>query len=223
MSESVEETIIAAVIDAIAEQRLPAGTKLGEKELSQLFSCNRANVRRALASLAAQHVVELRPNRGAFVSSPTPKEAQDVFEARRAIERTIARQAAGRASADEIARLRQNISDEVRAHAAGNQPEELRLSRAFHLDIARVAGNAVLERILAELTMRTTLILGLYGTGEASNCAKDDHGSIVDALEAGDAERLVTEMDEHLKHLEAGVSFSQPKSPATGLRSQLFV
>lgn len=91
MKDSPEDQIVNAILDAISEQRLPAGTKLGEQALSDLFSCNRANVRRALASLAAQQVVELRPNRGAFVMTPSPKEARDIFQARRAIERTIAR------------------------------------------------------------------------------------------------------------------------------------
>lgn len=221
MSESAEDRIVTSVIEAISEQRLPAGTKLAEQELSEVFACNRANVRRALASLAALHVVDLRPNRGAFVSSPTPQEARDVFEARRAIERTIARKAAGHAGATDIANLRRNIADENAAREAGRLPEELRLSRAFHLDIARIAGNAVLQRMLSELTMRTTLILGLYGTDQGSSCAQDDHGPIVDCLETGDAEGLVAAMDEHLMHLEAGVSFSKAKQPASSLRSQL--
>lgn len=223
MSEPVEDRIVAAVIEAISEQRLPAGTKLAEQELSEVFSCNRANVRRALASLAALHVVELQPNRGAFVSSPSPKEAEDVFEARRAIERTIARKAAGRARDRDIAKLRRNITEEATAHEARLLPEELRLSRAFHLDIAEIAGNAVLKRMLSELTMRTTLIIGLYGTDKGSSCTHDDHSQIIDALERGNPEELVAAMDEHLRHLEEGVSFSRLKSGASDLRSKLLV
>ena len=78
-----EDAITASILAAVAAQRLPAGTKLGEQALSDLFQCHRANVRRALTSLAAQHVVELRPNRGAFVATPSPEEAREVFEARR--------------------------------------------------------------------------------------------------------------------------------------------
>lgn len=221
MSEHIEDRIVSAVIEAISEQRLPAGTKLAEQELSEVFSCNRANVRRALASLAALHVVELQPNRGAFVSSPSPKEAKDVFEARRAIERTIARKAAGRANKSDIDRLRRNIADEAAAHASGHQPEELRLSRAFHLDIAEIADNAVLKQMLSELTMRTTLIIGLYGSALGPSCTQDDHSSIVDALERGDAESLVSAMDEHLRHLEAGVSFARSGSGTSDLRRKL--
>lgn len=223
MSEPVEDRIVTSVIEAISEQRLPAGTKLAEQELSEIFSCNRANVRRALASLAALHVVELQPNRGAFVSSPSPKKAEEVFEARRAIERTIARKAAGRANKDAIARLRRNIVEETAAHDARHQPEELRLSRAFHLEIAEIADNSVLKRMLSELTMQTTLIIGLYGTEKGSSCTHDDHSQIIDALERGDPEELVAAMDEHLRHLEEGVSFSKVKSGASDLRSKLLV
>lgn len=190
--------------------------------MSDLFSCNRANVRRALASLAAQHVVELRPNRGAFVMTPSPKEAKDIFQARRAVERTIARQAPGAASEEDIRQLRQNIIEEAKARKSGDKPAELRLSRQFHLHMARIAGNQVLERFLSELTMRSTLIIGLYSSSGASSCAEHDHDGIVSALESGDAELLVRLTDEHLRHLEADLNFHEPKTPLSGLREQLF-
>ena len=221
MNDSPEDIIVASVLDAIAEQRLPAGAKLGEQALSDLFSCNRANVRRALASLAAQHVVELRPNRGAFVMTPSPNDARDVFQARRAVERTIARQAAGNGSREDVAYLRQNIAEEAHARASGDKPAELRLSRQFHMRIAEIAGNQVLVRFLSELTMRTTLIIGLYSTTGHSGCAEDEHDRIADALETGDADRLVELTDEHLRHLESGLNFRSPKALSSSLRDQL--
>lgn len=223
MKDSPEDLIVNAILDAIAEQRLPAGTKLGEQALSDLFSCNRANVRRALASLAAQQVVELRPNRGAFVMTPSPKEARDIFQARRAIERTIARHASGQASPDDIAFLRGNILEEAAARRAGDKPAELRASRQFHMRVAQIAGNLVLERFLSELTMRSTLILGLYSPTGSSSCAEDEHDRIVDALEAGSTDELVRLADEHLRHLEAGLNFDEPPAAPMSLQEQLMV
>lgn len=221
MKDSPEDGIVNAILDAISEQRLPAGTKLGEQALSDLFSCNRANVRRALASLAAQKVVELRPNRGAYVMMPSPKEARDIFQARRAIESTIARHAAGKASTEDITFLRNNIAEEAAAHRAGDKPAELRASRLFHMRIAQIAGNQVLEHFLAELTMRSTLILGLYCASGRSSCAGDEHDLIVNALEANSTEELVKLVDTHLRHLEAGLNFDDvPESPMS-LKEQL--
>lgn len=216
-----EEAITEAILTAVSEQRLPAGSKLGEQSLSDLFECNRANVRRALTALAAQHVVELRPNRGAFVVTPSPEEAREVFEARRTIERTLARNVVERASAEDIAYMRENIVQEARARAANEKPLELRLSRVFHMQLAKIAGNRVLERFLAELSLRTTLILGLYSAAGTSGCAEDEHARIVDEIEAGDSDRLVSLIDAHLRHLEAGLDFSRSGTRNLTLAEQL--
>ena len=221
MDAQPESQIVDAVLNAISEQRLPAGAKLGEQALSELFNCNRANVRRALASLAAKHVVELRPNRGAFVVTPSAQEAREIFQARRAIERTIARQAVTRVSDEDVACLRANIAAESEARIRRDKPTELRLSQQFHMYLARLSGNRVLERFLAELTMRSTLILGMYpgGGNSCSNC--DDHVGIVDALMARDEELLLRLTDEHLRHLEAGLNFDLPPVSSGSLKDQI--
>jgi len=220
-TQSPEEAITTSILAAVAEQRLPAGTKLGEQALSDLFECHRANVRRALTSLAAQHVVELRPNRGAYVATPSPKEAREIFEARRTIERTLARAAVEKATEADIALMRETIVQEANARAANDKPAELRLSRAFHMRLATIAGNGVLERFLTELTLRTTLILGLYNATGTSSCAEDEHARIVDAIEQRDELRLVTWIDAHLQHLEAGLDFGRPMTRSMTLAEQL--
>ena len=166
-----EDAITASILAAVAEHRLPPGTKLGEQALSDLFDCHRSNVRRALTSLAAQHVIEIQPNRGAFVATPSPEESREVFEARRTIERTLGRLAIKRAVGEDIAEMRRLILKEAEARHEGDKPAELRLSRAFHMQLAAIAGNGVLKQFLTELTLRTTLILGLYGSRGTSSCA----------------------------------------------------
>ncbi len=221
--EIPEQVIINSITAAVSEHRLPAGTKLGEQMLSDLFNCNRANVRRALSTLATMHVVQLQPNRGAFISTPSPKEAGDVFEARRTIERTLASCVIKNASPQDIAHMRDTIAGEAKARAQGDKPAELRLSRTFHMQLATIAGNEVLERFLSELTLRTTLIIGLYNKVGSSNCAEDEHLLIVEAIEARDEERLVLLMDEHLNHLEAGLDFERSVEPMFTLAEQLTI
>lgn len=222
-ASAAEDAITQAILTAVSEQRLPAGTKLGEQALSDLFACNRANVRRALTTLSAQHIVELRPNRGAFVITPSPEEAHEIFEARRTIERTLARQVIERASDADITDLRRTIEHEARARAEGDKPSELRLSRAFHMRLATIAGNRVLERFLAELTLRTTLILGLYSVAGTANCAEHEHARLVDAIEARDDACLIALVDDHLRRLEADLDFDRPVMRTQTLAEQLAV
>src|ERR1700727_2505858 len=135
--------------------------------LGEAFDCSRTQIRRILVVLAERGVVTLHMNRGAFVSSPKADEARDVFEARRAVERTIVLSAAARADREAFNQLRVSVRAGAEAEARGDRPEAIRLSGEFHIGLAQVAGNVVLTRFLEQLVARTSLIIGLYGSGAA--------------------------------------------------------
>ena len=78
-STSTSDTVAAALSRAIHEHRLAPSTKLGEDELAEVYGVSRTIIRTALQSLAHAKLVEIQRNRGAFVSQPTPKEAQEVL------------------------------------------------------------------------------------------------------------------------------------------------
>lgn len=219
MEKPLETVIVDSILDAIADQRLHAGTKLGEQALSDLFGCNRAHVRRALGTLTAYQVVDHLPNRGAYVATPTPQDARDVFQARRAIEVVICRNAVRQATAEDIAALRVHLAQEALAKGSGDRPAAVRLSRGFHVLLGRIGRNPVLLRYLEELTMRSSLIIGLYATGHGTLCADDEHTRITDAIEARDMETAQTLLDQHLRHIEAGIRFGDD-IPATGALSK---
>ncbi|MCF3973214.1 GntR family transcriptional regulator [Paracoccus salsus] len=220
MDKPLETIIVDSILDAIADQRLRAGTKLGEQALSDLFACNRAQVRRSLAALTAYQVVDHLPNRGAYVATPTPDDARDIFQARRAIETVICRNVVRLATQGDIAALREHLRQEQAAKGSDNRPVAVRLSRGFHVMLGRIGRNPVLARYLEELTMRSSLIIGLYAKGHATLCAEDEHARIVDAIESRDEAEAQRLLDEHLRHIEAGISFDDDK-PQTGALSAM--
>lgn len=218
MDKPLETLIVDSILDAIADQRLRAGTKLGEQALSDIFVCNRAHVRRALSMLTGWQVVDHLPNRGAYVATPTPQDARDVFQARRAIETTICRNAVRLADAQDLADLQAHLAAEDAARGQDNRPAAIRLSRGFHILLARIGRNPVLTRYLDELTMRSSLIIGLYAQGHATLCAEDEHANIVAAIAARDEGRALSLLDTHLRHIEAGIRFDDAL-PVTGALS----
>lgn len=193
----------------MSEQRLKAGTKLGEQALSDIFSCSRDQVRRALTALSAHKIVELKPNRGAFITTPLPQEARNVFQARRAIEKTVTRNVIGLISKRDLARLRRHVDKERAAREADNRREAIRLSGQFHLVLAEIGENDVLAGFLNELVLRSSLIIGLYATSVASMCEDDEHLELVNAIGDRDEARALALIDGHLRHLESGLSFSK--------------
>ena len=98
--DGLEDRIYRAVFDGVMSQRLAPGTKLPEVPLCSLFGASRAVVRKVLQRLAHDHIVQLRPNKGAIVAIPTREETQQIFEARRALEAAIVRLVAGTGGGD---------------------------------------------------------------------------------------------------------------------------
>jgi DNA-binding GntR family transcriptional regulator len=196
-----ESDIVERIFDAVIEQRLPPGTKLSESALCDAFGVGRMRIRRSLLLLASREVVELHANRGAFVASPTPEQAREVFEARLALEPNIARLAVHRASEEDISALTRHLEMEYVAHKERRRHDAIRLSGQFHTLMAQVAGNAILIRTMKELVTRTSLIIGLFGSG-VSNCRDDDHAAIVGAFHTRDAEKAAWMMTLHLRHIQ---------------------
>lgn len=192
--------------DAIVDRRLAPGTKLSEGEVGALFDVSRTVARAALQMLAFEGLVRIERNRGAFVANPSPEEARQVFASRRLIEPGIVAAAAERVTTDDLARLRAHLAAE-RRHMHERGPDarraEIKASGEFHLLLAAMGGNAILQRFMEELIARSSLVIALYGRSGASSCGHDEHDAIVDALERRDAAVAVALVVSHIDHIEA--------------------
>src|SRR6185312_11098431 len=201
-SSLTDDAIVERIVNAVMEQRLRAGAKLPESALCDAFQCNRTQIRRILVVLAERGVVTLHANRGAFVSSPDATAAHEVFEARRAVERSIVLLAVERIEEGALEGLRANVREGAAAEARGDRSQSIRLSGEFHLRLAEVVGNSVLTKFLGELVARTSLIIGLHGSHGARSCAEAEHKGLADALERRDAHAAAEAMEYHLRHIE---------------------
>lgn len=213
--------IYRSILDAIVEHRLPPRTKLSEDEIGTAFGVSRTIVRSALQALAHQHMVVIEKNRGAFVAAPTVEEAREVFEARRTLEAAIARRAAERTMSADIARLERHLADEAEALRRGDRPRAIQLSGLFHLGIAEIARQRVMERFLRELVSRASLVIALYGRSGASACGNTEHGAILQALARHDADRAGAAMLAHLTHIEQDLDLAQAEAGPVDLAAVL--
>lgn len=217
--EIAEEDIVERIIEAVVDQRLPPGTKLSESALCEAFGVGRMRIRRSLLLLSSREVVELHANRGAFVASPSAKQAREVFEARLTLEPTIARLAVERASDADIANLSAHLKKEHDAHHHESRNEAIRLSGQFHIQLAQIASNAVMLRMIKELVTRTSLIIGIFGSSSVANCRDDDHEQILLAFKSRDGQAAADLMTDHLREIESSLDLGNRNSGAVDLVS----
>jgi DNA-binding GntR family transcriptional regulator len=212
--ERTVDEIVERILTAILEHRLMPGTKLGEDRLATIFGTSRAKVREVLARLAHEQVVELIPQRGAFVARPTIEQAHDVFEARRLIEPGVLRRLIATIDDVKLQRLRQQLDDEIDARSRDDKPAIVRLSGEFHVLLAELAGNSSLLRAMRELSMLTCLTISLYDAPTATSCRADEHEEIVAAVKGGDARQAEKLMLHHLNHIEQSLNLDSSAEQA---------
>lgn len=202
-AETLDQTVYEAIFNAIMHGRLKPGTRLQEAALCEQFGVSRTVVRQALRRLSELQIVDIVANKGAAVATPSPKETRDVFAARRAIEGAIVREVARRIDHGDIERLKQRLRAEHDALHEQDHPRWVALAGGFHLALAELSGNQVLQRMLTELMTRCSLIVALYEAPGEASCEHDEHARLVELLSLRDGNGAVAEMDRHLLALEA--------------------
>lgn len=187
--------------DAIDDGRLPPGARLPEERLARALNVSRARVREVLSLLARDRLVELHLNRGATVARPTVEEARHICEARLMSERMMARLAAERATAADVARMRDLLAREQAAWSADDIHGAVTASRAFHVAIAEAAANPVLTEMLVTLLSRSALTLSVYASRGRAGCLCDDHKDLLTCIADKDADRAEALMVRHIENM----------------------
>lgn len=209
--QDIDQKIYQKIYQAIIEQRLISGTKLSEEPLCATFNVSRTRIRRVLLTLANRNVVELKPNKGAFVATPSPQETSNILEARRSIEGTIVSRVVNRIKSSEIRSIQKIIREETKHLKSGNHHDSIRLSSLFHLRLAEISGNHVLYNFLDELIPRTSLIMGMFGTFNNFACAEGEHAKILEAITSKNSSKALKQMDKHLQAIKNSIQVSKDK------------
>ena len=191
------EKVHEALRRAIIEQKLCPGARLPEDAIGESFGTSRTIAREALGRLAVEGLAELRPNRGAFVANPSLQEGRDIFAVRRALERAMVLDLVGKLEETDLRSLRDMVTAEGIA-ASTNEAEAIRLAGEFHLELARLTGNALLIRYVTEVVSRCSLVLAMYGRPHSADCGAREHAAIVEAIAAGHSDVAMELMDHHL-------------------------
>ena len=209
MESSTTSTIAESLTRAIVEHKLLPGTKLGEQKLADHFGVSRTLVRQALFQLSQNRLVTMEPARGAFVSTPSVDEAKQVFAVRLMLETAMTRTFVQQVTPAQIKALKAHITAEKKAMDRNDVGQRTELLGDFHVVMAELMGNGVLAQMLGDLISRCALITLLYQSATAAEHSHEEHEAIVSALADRDEDTAVRLMQEHLQHVEEGLTFDR--------------
>jgi len=184
--------------DMIAADELSAGAKLNERELTTHLKISRTPLREAIKMLAAEGLVRLVPNRGAFVADPSSSEVGDMLEAMGALEAICGELACARATDAQIAAIRQVHERMLKAYERRDRRTYFKLNQEIHRRIAQASRNATLQRLHETLNARLYRVRFMSNKTDRWRSAVEEHEAIADALERRDVQELRRLLREHL-------------------------
>lgn len=210
--------IYRQIYEAVLEHKLLPGKKLGEEALCAIFKVSRARIRTVLQRLAHDRVIELYPNRGAFVASPTVQETRNLFAARRLFEPQLVRLVCDTITAAQLDELGKFVECERQARRDDDRAAIIRLSGEFHVHLAAFTGNPFFINFMRQLTSLTCLSVALYERPGDRGCNCDHHAELVSRIRAHDAKNAAAFMVHHLEMSEACLDLAEETPSDVDLR-----
>lgn len=206
----VELAICARIRSAVSSGDLPPGTKLPEEAFAEAFSTSRSHVRSAFQRVAFEGLVELHKNRGAFIAHSTVKEARDVFEARRVIERVTTEIVTRTILTHQLRMLARQVEEQKLPWFRGDRKQAISGISTFHRSLAALAHNEALTSALERLIIRTSLILGVYSTARTFAALPRHYDTLMFLIETGQSLAAARQIERCLFAIERELDFYPP-------------
>lgn len=215
--EKVSDKIVTQLIDLITEGQLLPGEKLpSERRLTELFGVGRSSLREALNTLETLGFIEIQKRKGNFVKSmdsamplnPLKKIMQadqrrivELYEVRRSIEQSSAREAAERRTEEDLVAIK-NALDNFKT-PSGELAFSWENEISFHLAIARASHNFLRLHTLKSIfdfakEFLEPVLHGFICNDERITTVMQQHEAIYEVIKAKDAEGARQMMREHL-------------------------
>lgn len=185
----LHERAAARMRAMIIRGELEPGSSMQETKLSDALGVSRTPLREAIKLLAAEGLVQLRPNRSPRIADIETDKLLELFEALAGIERFAAELAARRMTERELQRLRLLQARMENHHREGKLDEYFAINGEIHGLIVRAAKNAPLREAHQMLLSRAerARYLALAAERRWSNSV-EEHSDILVALEARDGD-----------------------------------
>ncbi len=183
---------------------LAPGQFLSEPQLAESLSMSHTPVREALAHLQRDGLVELVPRRGAFIRSPSPKDVEDLFDLRIAVELLALRKGFARVPEQALRELAARLEAQERTLDATPFRDIEQLSVDVHMVVMEAAENRRIVALIHQLREQIYIASTLYRDGRGRvhlgrvRQVIADHRELVTALLARDLPAASAALEAHL-------------------------
>ena len=200
---SLTEAAVQIIRDRILDLTLAPGARIDDKLLMKQFGMGRTPAREAFNRIAAEGLIIIQRNRGAFVRPLDIHHVRQLFDAYGAMERVIGHLC----RIDQAELLQDLISIEKQYEESQRKPNYLdmtRLNNAFHVRVAAATENEYIVNFSTELYNHARrlsyfiyLTKGFKNTDSMQAKIVDHHRDIIEAVERKSNQELSACLTRH--------------------------
>lgn len=173
--------------------------ELKEVAIGEELGVSRTPVREAFRQLELEGLIQIIPNKGAYVTGITEKDVKDIYMIRSLLEGLCARWATQHITKEQLEEMEENVYL-ARFHAQKGHLDQLaELDNRFHDILYEACNSKILEHQLKDFHQYVLRVrkktLSNVNRGPKSN---EEHEEILEAIKAGDADRAEKLANRHM-------------------------
>lgn len=190
--ERIREDILAG--------KYPQNKELKETAIGAQLGVSRTPVREALRQLELEGLVNIIPNRGAYVNMITAKDVQDIYIIRPMLEGLCARWATENITKEQLDDLEETLCLSEYHTKKENYEKLFELDSQFHEQLYRASGSRILNHVLSDFHDYVKRVRRLSLASESRSVrSTEEHRAIFEAIRDRDPDRAEELAKQHVK------------------------
>lgn len=198
MSEAASQRIFRSLKDDILNGVLPPGLQIRQEALAEQFGVSRVPVREALRQLESEGLLSSELHKGAFVSTRSLDEVEEMLDIRLALELRALKLAIPNITSEVVAKAKNILA----TYDQSIDPQEWRdLNVAFHMTIYAPCNRPRMVKMIEDVVLVNYRFLRTYiSTTVGRADPQAEHHEILAACAARDSERALQLLETHIEH-----------------------
>jgi DNA-binding GntR family transcriptional regulator len=213
MTEPIAFQIVRSVRDDILNGVLPQGLQIRQEALAEQYGVSRVPVREALRQLESEGLVTTELHKGAFVSTRSLEEVEEMLDVRIGLETRALKLAIPNFTRDVVARARRILD----TYDHSDEPQVWRdLNLSFHLTLYKPCNRPRLVKMIEDVVLMNSHFMRTYISATVGrDDAQAEHHELLDACSSGDARRALRLLESHIEHTRAALQRKRNANPST--------
>ncbi len=196
--------------NGIIEGKYNPGDSLPEIKLAAELGVSRTPIREAIRQLELEGLVVSTPNRGTIVKGISQQDIKDVYKIRMLVEGIASRRATENITPEELEEMREAV-DLEEFYAAREDIEHLtKMDTKFHDIIFHASKSWPLTHMLSTFHqyLQKTRNTSMHTPGRAEKACQE-HRAILQAIEAGNADKAEELTTMHIRNASKNISLEE--------------